>query len=136
MEKKGVSAIIYDNNGSYYFLILHRIKGWKGWEFPKGGIQEGESPEQAVVREIKEETGLQTFKVIKKIESCRNFENEGVKHTFDLFLVEASMNIPVDISNDEHDTYLWATHERVLEKLTWDEEREAFKIAFEQLKSI
>ncbi|HRE14975.1 MAG TPA: NUDIX domain-containing protein, partial [Usitatibacteraceae bacterium] len=28
------------------------------WQFPQGGIKEGESPEQAMYRELEEETGL------------------------------------------------------------------------------
>ena len=57
-EKKGVSAVIYDDNGALYFLIFHRVKDWEGWEFPKGGINDGEAPEEAIIREIQEETGL------------------------------------------------------------------------------
>lgn len=33
------------------------------WQFPQGGIKVGESPEQAMFRELKEETGLQACHV-------------------------------------------------------------------------
>lgn len=53
MKKERAVGVIIKNNK---ILLLHRIK--KGWEFyclPGGGIEPGETPEQAVVREIKEE---------------------------------------------------------------------------------
>ena len=50
MEMKGVQVIIYDNNGEMFFLILRRVEGWHGWEFPKTLIHEGETEEQAVAR--------------------------------------------------------------------------------------
>ena len=43
------------SNPSGEILMIHR-KGW--WDLPKGHIEEGESPLQAALREINEETGL------------------------------------------------------------------------------
>lgn len=37
-------------------LLLHRTE--KGWSFPKGHLEPGETPEDAALREIREETGL------------------------------------------------------------------------------
>lgn len=136
-EKKGVSAVIYDDKGQLYFLIFHRIRGWEGWEFPKGRIGPGETPEDAVAREITEETGLRSFRIIRKMDEQRVFEKDGIRHIFDVFLVEASMNVPVVLQKDnpEHDTYLWATEERALEKLTWDEEKTIFRKALSILNN-
>lgn len=135
MEKNGVSAIIYDDMGEKYFLILHRISGWQGWEFPKGGINEGETPEQALVREINEEVALNRYEVKGRLEEGRVFMEGDIKHNIMVYLVQANMNTPVTIDKKEHDTYLWATKERVLEKLTWPEEKEAFKRVLQAIKN-
>ncbi|MEO0442513.1 MAG: RNA pyrophosphohydrolase [Pseudomonadota bacterium] len=39
-------------------LWARRIGGLDAWQFPQGGIHEGESPEQALYRELEEEVGL------------------------------------------------------------------------------
>jgi putative (di)nucleoside polyphosphate hydrolase len=40
-------------------LLLGGRVGAKGWQFPQGGINEGEAPEQAMYRELREEVGLE-----------------------------------------------------------------------------
>jgi len=39
-------------------VLWARRSGRDGWQFPQGGIQRKESPEQAMFRELKEEVGL------------------------------------------------------------------------------
>ena len=135
----GVAAIIFDRSGETYYLILHREAAWKGWEFAKLRVELGESAEQALLRGVREETGLRNFKVLKKLDKKREFINEGVKHEFDVYLVEASMNVPVSTKvrkEREHDNWLWTTKDSVRQKLTWDNEKELFEHAIEEIKKL
>ena len=40
-------------------LLLGGRVGAKGWQFPQGGMVEGEEPEEAMYRELREEIGLE-----------------------------------------------------------------------------
>lgn len=50
-----VGIIIADGRGDV--LWARRVRQG-GWQFPQGGIQQGETPEQAMYRELEEEVGL------------------------------------------------------------------------------
>ncbi|RYZ68492.1 MAG: RNA pyrophosphohydrolase [Proteobacteria bacterium] len=39
-------------------LFLGRRSGGRGWQFPQGGMHRGESPEESLFRELREEIGL------------------------------------------------------------------------------
>ncbi|SFL75790.1 ADP-ribose pyrophosphatase YjhB, NUDIX family [Paenibacillus sp. 1_12] len=50
------SALIYDDQG--HLLVVNNIKGNSSyWSPPGGAVEQGETLEQAVIREVKEETG-------------------------------------------------------------------------------
>ena len=53
-------------------VLWARRVGQDAWQFPQGGIQEGESPQQALFRELKEEVGL-TEKDVEIVASTRGW---------------------------------------------------------------
>ncbi|HPH96923.1 MAG TPA: NUDIX domain-containing protein [Anaerolineaceae bacterium] len=55
MTTIGVFANIFDAEGR--ILCVKRAYGPKNWTTPGGRMEAGESPEEAVVREVEEETG-------------------------------------------------------------------------------
>jgi ADP-ribose pyrophosphatase YjhB (NUDIX family) len=57
--KFGVAARIEDSRGRILLVRMTETEGWtKAWTLPGGGGEPGEAPREAVVREIKEETGV------------------------------------------------------------------------------
>lgn len=46
-----------DRGGGVEIVLVHR-KVYGDWTFPKGKLDDGETEEQAAVREVEEETGL------------------------------------------------------------------------------
>jgi putative (di)nucleoside polyphosphate hydrolase len=53
--RSNVGIILTRQDGS---LLLGGRMGQTGWQFPQGGVQIDETPEQAMYRELKEEIGL------------------------------------------------------------------------------
>ncbi len=76
-----VVCLIHNENS---FLLQDRVKeDWKGYALPGGHIEPGESIVDAVVREMKEETGL----MIKSPRLCgiKQFPIEGGRYIVFLF---------------------------------------------------
>ena len=45
-------------------VVQHRTKNWQGLVFPGGHVEKGESIHDSVIREIKEETGLDIQQIV------------------------------------------------------------------------
>ncbi|MCL4396940.1 NUDIX domain-containing protein [Candidatus Parvarchaeota archaeon] len=59
MERlEGQAAISIVKKGNYILLDLRKAKHGRIWEVPGGGMEEGETPEEAVKRETKEEVDI------------------------------------------------------------------------------
>ncbi len=50
-----VAAVIHDYAGN---LLLQEKASGEGWSLPAGAIEPGETPQEAIIREVMEETGL------------------------------------------------------------------------------
>lgn len=50
--------MVYRRNGAGYEIVAVQRARHDDWSLPKGHIEAGESREQAAIREVKEETGL------------------------------------------------------------------------------
>jgi 8-oxo-dGTP diphosphatase len=63
-------AIIQDSKGNILLCQrpMHKDQGGK-WEFPGGKLEKSESAEACIVREIREELGVQ-IRIIKKLAEC------------------------------------------------------------------
>jgi 8-oxo-dGTP diphosphatase len=57
-DRPGIAAAIVVQNGRVLMVRRRVREGELSWQFPAGEIEPGETPEEAAVREAREETGL------------------------------------------------------------------------------
>src|SRR3990167_3955727 len=117
--RRGVVGIIFDKNKR--LLILHRKLNWSGWELPKGGVEENENEEEALHREIGEETGLKV-EIVSKLSYEISYVSDGeVKQK--VFLARCKEGA-VKLSG-EHDNFVWVDFEKAMKLLTHDNQKKA-----------
>lgn len=138
--RKAVFIVVYAKiKKGLEYLILKRKLHWKGWEFPKGGIEKYESVREAIIREVKEETGLKTIKIKKfnfsgKYDYNKIFpDRKGFKgQKFSLYAAEVKKG-EVKISR-EHSDYKGVSFREAMKKLTWKNQRKSLEVVDEWLK--
>lgn len=64
------------NEKNEYLFIFRRNK----WDLPKGKVDDGETSEQAAIREVKEECGLKKIKTDRSV--CHTFHIYPLKNNF------------------------------------------------------
>lgn len=83
VRTNGARAMILNEHGEV-LLVLHSY--FPGWHFPGGGVNKGESPREAVIREVKEEAGI-IVKETPKIFECYFHKIAGVDDIISLYII-------------------------------------------------
>lgn len=105
--------------------LICKHSGYHKWVLPKGIIEAGEKPEEAAIREVREEAGVEA-KIIKKITPevrYKYIKNETlVDKTVDFFLMEYQAG---DIKNHnwEMEDVRWVSVDEALKLMAFAEEK-------------
>lgn len=101
-----VAAVIKATNEEGEPMIFATQRGYGdfkgGWEFPGGKIEEGETPQEALAREIKEE--LETEIVVGELIDTIEYDYPTFHLSMDCFWVEI---VSGDLVLKEHEAAKW-----------------------------
>lgn len=131
-KRKEVQAIIFDKKDSKTYVLLVKKFEFKSfssrWRLLKGGVENGETDEQAIRREIREETGLQNVEIVGKVYDY-SFDFFSTQHIVSTYLVRADMNEELAIDTKEIIGARWVPIEQAERLLSLAEEKEALRRA-------
>ena len=120
MEEKSAGAVVFRHTpaGRVYLLLQNGGR----WDFPKGGVEEGESELDTAMREVEEETGLKDLRFLpgfrKVIEYFYRRDGKSV-HKQVVYLLASTDNESVKISF-EHQGYGWFPYPEAVRKASYD----------------
>jgi len=129
MEERSAGAVVYRKAGDGRLFLLLQNAG--RWDFPKGGMEKGETEVQTVVREVEEETGIKDLKMVpgfrKVIEYFYRRDGKNI-HKQVVYLLGITREEQVKISF-EHQGFGWFPYGEALERASYDNSKVTLKEA-------
>lgn len=104
-----VAGLVTNDEGK----ILLVKSPWRGWEYPGGLIEPGETFRQALHREIREEAGVEV-EISGFVGICKNVEKDIVNIDFTCRYVSGELT-----TSEESTEVIWATPEQAMELITF-----------------
>lgn len=116
--------MIDSETGTPRVLLVHR-PGYDDWSFPKGKLDAGETVEEAALREVKEETGLEC-RIVRRLTILRyryrtrkgRLRPKAV-HYFLMERVSGDIQVP----GEEVDRAEWFDFDEAASKLSYEQDR-------------
>ena len=108
-----VAAIIHDEEGRIFTTQRGYGEMKDGWEFPGGKMEPGESPEEALKREIWEE--LETKIVVEKLVQTVEWDYPAFHLTMHCFWCHIEIG---NLKLKEHEAAKWLTKDQ-LDSIDW-----------------
>ena len=118
MFKTPISALVLIHTKDLQVLIMERADKTGYWQSITGSLELGETPLEAAIREVKEETGLdakqydlQDWQASNVYEIYPHWLHRYalgvVENTEHLFGLELPSELPIKLAPDEHVRYEW-----------------------------
>ena len=112
------------------FFIARRNDIKDAWQFPQGGIDEGESSKEALFRELKEEIGTDKIEIIAKYPkqlkydfpktvAKRMYPFDGQIQTYFLVKLKSNAKINLNTKHPEFDDYRFVKREEIFNLVTF-----------------
>ncbi|HEY0671385.1 MAG TPA: NUDIX domain-containing protein [Longimicrobiales bacterium] len=116
-----------------FLLILSRLTKRPLWEFPKGGVDEGETVLQAALRELFEETGIgeAEVKFIPAFERTEDYrftsgrsDRRSLIHKQVTYFLAETSKAEITLSAKESSEFAWLNLADALKRLRYKERRQ------------
>ena len=131
--RPNVSAVILSSRypEKCEFFIAHRSDIKNAWQFPQGGIDEGETPQEALLRELLEEIGCNNIEILAEFPEWITYDFPNViskkmypfrGQTQKYFLVRLKRGAVIDLQAHhipEFEEYDFVTHEELFSRVTY-----------------
>jgi 8-oxo-dGTP diphosphatase len=109
------SCFIFDRNGRLLLLRRHsQDLGGGQWGTAGGRLEPGETPKAAMIREVREETGLDAASATRLGSHIIKMPHGGVHMTSFSLLIPSSASIV--LQKEEHEDFRWFSVKRLLEE--------------------
>lgn len=128
-EHSSGGAVVAIRDGQPHVALI-ATRGKTRWGLPKGAVNQGETAEDAALREVLEETGL-TAKIVKPLDTIEYFFRAGdtlIQKRVDFYLMEyVGGELQPQLS--EVDDVEWVELSTAIRRASFDSERKLLEMA-------
>src|SRR5438874_12111196 len=129
-------AVLSFRDGLPYVALI-ATRGRLRWGLPKGAVSEGETSEQAALREVLEETGLEAS-IVKPLDTIEYFFRAGgtlIRKRVDFYLMNyVSGTLTPQLS--EVDDVQWVELSEAIQRASFDSEKKLLEMALAEVETV